>query len=264
MRYQVIDRLASLALARSMVEFSRKSPNPYPARPPSIGGGLPLPPLLLPVSVNAADVDTNVPPPVSITGSTGCRTGDGRVEDARTRSRTGSWERIERLAAMYRRIVVPLDGSELAEWALPHGEELARIIGVPLHLIRVVDVVSTAGFPMDDFAYSDNLLINARQSEEIAAADYLAELQERYMEQPLLVTIERRIGRITQELLSAARDGDLYVMASHGRGGVSRLFLGSVAEELTRHSRVPVMVIRAQTAKHGHTVSIPRVAAHRR
>jgi nucleotide-binding universal stress UspA family protein len=165
---------------------------------------------------------------------------------------------------MYTRIVVPLDGSELAEWALPHAEELAGIIGVPMHFIRVVDVVATAGFPVADFTYSDNLVMDARQSEERAAADYLARLRERYADREFLVTAERRIGRVTEELLAAARNGDLYVMASHGRGGVSRLFLGSVAEELTRHSRVPVMVVRAQTAKHRRSVPIPHVVGQRR
>jgi nucleotide-binding universal stress UspA family protein len=163
---------------------------------------------------------------------------------------------------MYTRIVVPLDGSDLAECALPHGEELARVIGLPLHLIRIVDVVSTAGFAMADFGYSDNLIVSARQSEEAVAGEYLAGLEERYADRDIHVTTEFRTGRVAQELLAAARIGDLYVMASHGRGGVSRWFLGSVAEEITRHSRVPVLVIRVNTTEHRGTVSIPPVAAH--
>jgi nucleotide-binding universal stress UspA family protein len=165
---------------------------------------------------------------------------------------------------MYTRVVVPVDGSELSEWALPHGEELARAIGLPLHLIRVVDVISSAGFAMAEYPYSDNLIVGARQSEESIADDYLTRLRDYYTDRKLRVTTERRTGRITQELLDAARHGDVYVMASHGRGGVSRGFLGSVVEEITRHSTVPVMVVRANTAEHRHLASIVHLADHRR
>ena len=164
---------------------------------------------------------------------------------------------------MYTRIVVPLDGSDLAEWALPHGEALASFLGLPLHLIRVVDVVSTAGFAVVDYGYNDNLIASAGQSEEAAADGYLAELQERYADREIHVTTERRFGRVTQELLAAARNGDLYVMASHGRGGVSRWFLGSVVEEITRHSRVPVMVVRAPTVEHERAGSLSHSSARR-
>lgn len=145
---------------------------------------------------------------------------------------------------MYTRIVVPLDGSKLAERALPHGEALASVIGLPLHLIRVADVGSAVGFAMVEYAYSDNLFAHTLQNDESTADDYLARLKEYYAVRNIHVSTERRTGIVTQELLAAARDGDLYIMASHGRGGVSRWFLGSVAEEITRHSRVPVMVVR--------------------
>jgi nucleotide-binding universal stress UspA family protein len=165
---------------------------------------------------------------------------------------------------MYTRIVVPLDGSELAESALPHGEALARLIGLPLHLVRVVDVVSTTGYPMADYGYSDNLILSARQGEETVADEYLAELADRYTDRNIPVTTERRTGRVTQELLATARSGDLYVMASHGRGGVSRLFLGSVAEEITRQSRAPVMIVRGDTDEQSHPVTSSLASGLRR
>jgi nucleotide-binding universal stress UspA family protein len=161
---------------------------------------------------------------------------------------------------MYTRIVVPLDGSALAEWALPHAEALARVAGLPLRLIRVVDVVSRAGFAGVDYGYNDNLIVSARQSEEAAADEYLAGIQERYAARDIFVTTECRAGRVTQELLATARRGDLYVMASHGRGGISRWFLGSVAEAITRHSHVPVMVIRAPSLEHGPNGPVSRHA----
>jgi nucleotide-binding universal stress UspA family protein len=162
---------------------------------------------------------------------------------------------------VYARIVVPLDGSDLAERALPHGEELASVMGLPLHLIRVVDVATTAGFVMTDFMYSDTLITDARQGEEAAADEYLARLNERYANRAIRVTTERRTGSIPRELLAAARDGDLYVMASHGRGGVSRWFLGSITEEITRHARIPVMVVRVDDDMRQHPVAMLHVTA---
>jgi nucleotide-binding universal stress UspA family protein len=159
---------------------------------------------------------------------------------------------------MYTRIVVPLDGSELAELGLPHGEELARLAGSPLHLVRIVVPVPTAGFAMAEHGYSDTLFA-ATSREEAAADDYLVKLRDRYATRNIQVTIERRTGKVIHELLAVARDGDLYVIASHGRGGVSRWFLGSVAEEITRHSRVPVMIVRADTADHERSAATRRV-----
>ncbi|HET7035935.1 MAG TPA: universal stress protein [Thermomicrobiaceae bacterium] len=165
---------------------------------------------------------------------------------------------------MYTRVVVPLDGSRLAERALPYAEELARMTGLPLHLIRVVAVVPAAGLAQAEYAFTDNLFVGALQDEESVADEYLATLQDHYAASNIQVTTERRAGKVTHELLAAASDGDLYVMASHGRGGVSRWFLGSVAEEITHHSRVPVMIIRANTANEERGAAKPRVPVFRR
>jgi len=148
---------------------------------------------------------------------------------------------------MYQRIVVPLDGSTLAETALPHAEELARIAELPLHLVRIVDVTQHAGFgaAINAVPYAYQL-----QDDEVSAPSYLTDVKARYADTSIMVTTEVRTGTVVRELLEVTHTGDLVVMASHGRGGVARWFLGSVAEEMVRRSTVPVMLIRASNDQH--------------
>lgn len=147
---------------------------------------------------------------------------------------------------MYRRIVVPVDGSLLAESALPHAEAVARAFGATVHLLRVVDSTPVGphggyGLGMDDIGDSD-----LAEMERTDARAYLDEKCAELSTRNLAATSELRSGSIVRELLGAARDGDLYVMASHGRTGMTRWFMGSIAEEMTRQSRVPVMLVRSE------------------
>jgi nucleotide-binding universal stress UspA family protein len=145
---------------------------------------------------------------------------------------------------MYQRIVVPVDGSELAELAIPHAVELAAVTGADLHLVRVVDIVSGQPFgayvALEATGYAEAL--NAEATESM---DYLGMLQNRLTARGLRVTTETRRGPAVHELTQCARAGDLIVMATHGRGGVRRWLIGSVAEEVIRHSPVPVLLVRA-------------------
>ena len=145
---------------------------------------------------------------------------------------------------MYQRIVVPVDGSELAELAIPHAVEMAEVTGADLHLVRVVDIVSGQAFgayvALEATGYAEAL-----SAEAIESMDYLGMLQERLTARGLRVTTETRRGPAAHELSQCVEAGDLIVMATHGRGGVRRWLLGSVAEEVLRHSPVPVLLVRA-------------------
>src|SRR5690606_24034466 len=97
----------------------------------------------------------------------------------------------------------------------------ARAFGVPLHLVRVVDDTPVAmhdpyGMPVD-LALREELLAEERED----AKAYLAEKQAELAADGLEVTTELRNGPVVRELLAAAGDGDLYVMASHGRTGMT-------------------------------------------
>lgn len=146
---------------------------------------------------------------------------------------------------MYTRIVVPLDGSAWGEAALPHALELSRKLDVPLHLIRIVDSgpvgpFGTFSFPADYPPFER--ILNEEQEE---SSHYLSGLEARIRQEGHQVTSETRVGVVARELLALAQPGDLYVVASHGRGGMTRWFMGSVAEELTRCSTVPVLLVRS-------------------
>ena len=161
---------------------------------------------------------------------------------------------------MYARIVVPLDGSDLAEMALPHAEELSRMSGAPLHLIRIVDVMT--GRPYGTYlAVEAAGYAEALKAEEIEGAAYLAAVKDRIDRAGYAVTTELRRGPASHEITHFAQTGDVIVMATHGRGGIRRWLLGSVAEEVVRHSPVPVLLVRADGIRSDQTGTVTTIGA---
>lgn len=158
--------------------------------------------------------------------------------------------RIEEAFEVYERIMVPLDGSEFAERALPPAEELARLTGAPLHLIRIVDVASQARYSAYGLAIEAAALAQVLDEEVEVARDYLDRLEQQVAARGLSVVVEVRSGVPVQEIVAAARPNDLVVMATHGRGGVARWFLGSVAEAVVRRAPAPVLLVRAVAHDH--------------
>jgi nucleotide-binding universal stress UspA family protein len=146
---------------------------------------------------------------------------------------------------VYRHIVVPLDGSEMAEQALPHAEALARLTGAPLHLVRVIDPAGL-GLIGNVVLHADALALQLLLEEERSAArDYLERIERGVRDRQHTVSVEYRQGPAADELLAIMQPGDLLVMATHGRGGLARWFLGSVAEAVVRRASVPVLLVRA-------------------
>lgn len=145
---------------------------------------------------------------------------------------------------MYNRVVVPLDGSELAEGAISEAVELARSLGERLHLLRVVDTTWVGRYGLYGLAIESSAVDRLLRADREAASAYAGQLQARLESTGILVTTELREGRAADEIVAAARPGDLIVMASHGRTGAKRFALGSVAEDVARHAAVPVMLCR--------------------
>ena len=134
-------------------------------------------------------------------------------------------------------ILVPLDGSVLAESALTPAVELARDHGARLMLLRAAEAHT---FPMADPTEAQVQAVRA-------AEEYLAGVRLR-LRQGGGDDIESSVwyGPPAEAIVEAARfrRADLIVMSSHGRSGVGRLVLGSVAESVLRGSRVPILLIR--------------------
>ena len=142
---------------------------------------------------------------------------------------------------MFRRIMLPLDGSELAERALPCAERLATALGALLHVVRVVEP------PVKPSFASPHLYDELLTAEKEAAAAYLDGVRERLTATNVPVRIEQPLGHAASTLLDYERDAgiDLVVMCSHGRSGIARFALGSVADRLLRQGAAPVLLVRA-------------------
>jgi nucleotide-binding universal stress UspA family protein len=150
---------------------------------------------------------------------------------------------------MYKRIIVPLDGSELAEQALGQARDLATRLTIPLHLVRVVDTYRTQSLPATGMALDYSMLSELAEEEIEDAKTYLQEKVTQLNGEGLEVTGDVLHGPIARQIVAAAEKGDVIVMSSHGRTGIKRWFLGSVAEEVMRHAECPVLLHRAEGAE---------------
>lgn len=147
---------------------------------------------------------------------------------------------------MYNRIVVPLDGSELAEQALAQARQLSENVGSPLHLIRVVDTYRTQSLPATGMALDYSMLSELAEEEIEDARVYLEKKVNELNDEGIEATGDVLHGPIARQIVAAANKGDVIVMSSHGRTGIKRWFLGSVAEEVMRHAHCPVLLHRAE------------------
>jgi len=145
---------------------------------------------------------------------------------------------------MYERILVPLDGSKLAEQAIPYATELCKgstqvtlfqVVHLPLPL-AAPDVAMTV--PMPDL---DELKQEALDYLERLAAPLRAEGV-----RVQVAVVER--DAVAQAIVEYAEENEinLIAMTTHGRSGLSRLLFGSVAEEVVRHAPCPVLIIRVK------------------
>lgn len=150
---------------------------------------------------------------------------------------------------MFNRVVVPLDGSAVAELALTQAVELANMMNVPLTLVRVVDVTMLDRYGAYGLAAEYTAVGQLAAEEQQVADEYLAATMTRLAgetKQP--VTVKVVTGAAARAIVEAAGPADVIVMASHGRTGVKRWFLGSVAEDVMRRATSPVLLIRADAA----------------
>jgi nucleotide-binding universal stress UspA family protein len=144
------------------------------------------------------------------------------------------------------RIVVPLDGSALGETALEPAAELAERMRLGLTLLQVV---LPPALPGDDpMVFPVPLAAELLESKQRESEDYLASVARRLRARELMVDIAVKIGAsVTDVILEMARAEDvaLVAMSTHGRGGLQRLLLGSVADKVIRAGERPVLVTRA-------------------
>jgi nucleotide-binding universal stress UspA family protein len=153
-------------------------------------------------------------------------------------------------------ILVPLDGSALAEEALDGAEMLAELLGARLHLLRVVEPPT---YPLYGDGYAFIPFDDATEQE--LAREYLDTLAGRLATGGTPVQVEVAVGIPSAVIPSVAREcqADAIAMATHGRGGLARLVLGSVATGTLQRTHVPLLLTRPATLE--QSVSEPETMA---
>ena len=149
------------------------------------------------------------------------------------------------------RYLVPLDGSRLAEQALPYAKERARTTSGDLVLVRVINIardIATAsmGGGMESISASSVEAIQGAVDQEIKEAGiYLDQQAQTLRQQGFQVMTEVRSGVPAQQILAVAKDKgvDVVIITTHGRSGLGRMVFGSVADEVIRSGQLPVLVI---------------------
>jgi nucleotide-binding universal stress UspA family protein len=147
---------------------------------------------------------------------------------------------------VYRKILVPLDGSALSESVLEHVIAIASGCKVPeVVLIRVRQPLDQTVTIAVDYETASEL-DNAYQEE---AVSYLEQVATGLKEKGLLANTTVLTGKPAEEILNYAQNSgvDMIIMSTHGRSGTARWVLGSVADRVIRHSTVPVIITPART-----------------
>ena len=149
-------------------------------------------------------------------------------------------------------VLVPLDGSDLAEAALESAGLLAEGLGARLHLLQVVQPPT---YPLygDGYVY----IPFDDEAERANARQYLEEQAEKLTGRGIGASIEVAVGApdIVIARTAAEQQADVIAMATHGRGGLARLVLGSVATGTLRRAHVPLLLSLAARARPGGATS---------
>ena len=142
---------------------------------------------------------------------------------------------------MYSRILLPLDGSPLAEQALPHAAAMAERFQAELILLKVlVPLASNLNLP-------PGAVKKAEAATRELASEYLARVAARVQKKEIPIKNVTVTGRPHEEIVRFAETEqvDVVVMCTRGYSGVSRWLMGSVADRVARSVNVPVLLVRA-------------------
>lgn len=141
---------------------------------------------------------------------------------------------------LYKKILIATDGSEPNKKAVAYGIELARLSGAKVNVAYVVDTAAFASVPMDAGWEMMYELLQKEGTEAIQQIVDDAKASGIDIEGSLLE------GHPSHEIIEFAQNNeiDVIVLGTLGKGGLDRFLLGSVAEKVTRNSKVPVLVVR--------------------
>jgi nucleotide-binding universal stress UspA family protein len=143
---------------------------------------------------------------------------------------------------MFNKILVPLDGSKTAENVLPFVRLIARSLMIPVELFAVVDMVNLAR----NVSAAEGLFLDSLAADEARKLrEYLDEVAKNFPAGTVECRVERGVPADSIIELALLEKGTLIAMATHGRSGLNRWLLGSVAEKVLRGAANPLLLIRA-------------------
>ena len=153
---------------------------------------------------------------------------------------------------MYQKILVPLDGSELAECVFPHVKAFIKECRAKNIFFACVVEPTLPSFH-GEFPVSMEDLEERDAARQFSAREYLKGVANRLQPEGAELNVEVLVGRVVESLSEYAENNDvgLIIIATHGRSGVTRWVRGSVADKILRSASVPVMMVRAPGTKGG-------------
>lgn len=148
---------------------------------------------------------------------------------------------------LYKRIMVAVDGSKTSELALKEAIQLTKEMSATLRVLYVVD--------QNIVKFSDAFVVdNIWEAYKEEAKEYMAHLNQTIKEEDIkfeshIVILKVFEGRLAEKILDEAQiwKADLLVIGTHGRQGISRFFLGSVAERVLRIGTLPILLVRGES-----------------
>jgi nucleotide-binding universal stress UspA family protein len=148
---------------------------------------------------------------------------------------------------MYKRILVPVDGSETSNKALVAALQLARDAGGRVRLVHVIEELAYLSGYEQFGGYSGELITVMREAGTKVLNDGMDMAKAAGVEADNML-FDNFGGRLAEVVADAARqwNADLVVVGTHGRRGVGRMLMGSGAEQIIRLASVPVLVVRAE------------------
>jgi nucleotide-binding universal stress UspA family protein len=174
----------------------------------------------------------------------------------------------------YRTILVALDSSRFAEQALDEAKPVAAATGATLVLMSAIEAPPPELMDLSDTSCAEAGIIPLwtladRQAEVERITSYLAQMEVRLTREGLQVRRELAYGKPADAILTVAHEqqADLLVLATHGRTGMERLWLGSVALSVLHGAERPVLLVRAteraqQRAKRETSIRVPEAVEH--
>jgi len=152
---------------------------------------------------------------------------------------------------MYRRILVPVDGSATSKLGLRHALGLAKDQHARIRVMNVLDDLALAPM-LDGYPVDITMLIDSMKASGDKALDEAIGLAQKAGVKAERAMVEGRGHLVSDTILADAKKfrADVIVMGTHGRRGLNRLLMGSDAERVLRESHVPVLLISAKNANH--------------